>query len=107
MRILVLDGNQNQAVASVLSLAKAGHEVLVGESSAWSKAGWSRYCSGAFNYPDPTASGGGFVARILELASQHPGTLVLPMTEATTLPISAQRDTLLTAGVRLVLPSHA
>ena len=30
MRILVLDGNQNQAVASVRSLADAGHEVLVG-----------------------------------------------------------------------------
>ena len=31
MKVLVLDGNQNQAVACVRSLAKQGHTVLVGE----------------------------------------------------------------------------
>jgi predicted ATP-grasp superfamily ATP-dependent carboligase len=107
VRVLVLDGNQNQAVASVRSLAKAGHEVLVGESSSWSKAGWSRSCRGIFQYPDPHTDASGFVARILTVAGQQPGTLVLPMTEATTLPLSAQRDALLAAAARLVLPSHA
>ncbi|HEY3973285.1 MAG TPA: ATP-grasp domain-containing protein [Candidatus Sulfotelmatobacter sp.] len=106
MRILVLDGNQNQAVASVRSLAKAGHQVLVGESSSWSKAGWSRYSSGSFRYPPPQASASDFVARISEVAAYQAGTLVLPMTEATTLPLSAQRDSLLATGARLVLPSH-
>ncbi len=107
MRILVLDGNQNQAVASVRSLAKAGHEVLVGESSSWSKAGWSRSCRGIFQYPDPHHDVAAFVARISEVARQQSGTLVLPMTEATTLPLSAQLDALLATGARLVLPSHA
>jgi predicted ATP-grasp superfamily ATP-dependent carboligase len=107
VRILVLDGNQNQAVASVRSLAKAGHEVLVGESSSWSKAGWSRSCRGFFRYPDPHHDASSFVARISEVSAQQSGTLVLPMTEATTLPLSAQRDTLLAAGARLVLPSRA
>ncbi len=106
MRILVLDGNQNQAVASVRSLAKAGHEVLVGESSTWSKAGWSRSCRGTFRYPDPQDDGSGFVARISEIAGRQSGTLVLPMTEATTLPLSAHRDQLLAVGAKLVLPSH-
>ena len=106
MRVLVLDGNQNQAVASVRSLAKAGHEVLVGESRSWSKAGWSRSCHRSFQYPDPHRDAAGFVARISEVAGQQSGTLVLPMTEATTLPLSEQRDALLTAGGRLVLPSH-
>ena len=107
MRILVLDGNQNQAVASVRSLADAGHEVLVGKSNSWSKAGWSRFCKGAFEYPNPEKDSPAFIARLSEIAKQQPGTLVLPMTEATTLPISAHRDKLLSVGARLVLPDHA
>jgi predicted ATP-grasp superfamily ATP-dependent carboligase len=106
MKILVLDGNQNQAVASVRSLAKAGHTVLVGEANSWSKAGWSRDCRGTFQYPGPEKDCSGFVARILEVARQEPGTLVLPMTEATTLPLSAQREAVLSVGAKLVLPSH-
>jgi predicted ATP-grasp superfamily ATP-dependent carboligase len=107
MRILVLDGNQNQAVASVRSLADAGHEVLVGEASSWSKAGWSRFCSGTFQYPNPEEDAAEFIARISDVAKQQAGTLVLPMTEATTLPVSARRDALLSEGARLVLPDHA
>lgn len=106
MRILVLDGNQNQAVASVRSLANAGHQVLAGASSSWSKAGWSRSCRGTFRYPDPHQDVSGFVARIAEVAAQQSGTLVLPMTEATTLPLSARREVLQTTGAKLVLPSH-
>jgi predicted ATP-grasp superfamily ATP-dependent carboligase len=107
MRVLVLDGNQNQAVASVRSLAKAGHEVLAGESSSWSKAGWSRFSHGSFQYPAPQADASSFVQSVLAIARQKTDTLVLPMTEATTLPLSAHRDVLLAAGVKLVLPAHA
>ncbi len=107
MRVLVLDGNQNQAVACVRSLAKAGHTVLVGESKSWSKAGWSRFCHGTFQYPLPHKNATDFVSRIVQLAGEQPGTLVLPMTEAATLPLSAHRDLLFSAGARLVLPSHA
>src|ERR1700758_4972183 len=106
MRILVLDGNQNQAVAAVRSLADGGHEVLVGEASSWSKAGWSRFSSGSFQYPNPEQHAEGFVSRVADIASQHAHTLVLPMTEATTLPISAQRNVLFSAGAHLVLPNH-
>src|SRR5579863_1878125 len=107
MRILVLDGNQNQAVASVRSLATAGHHVLVGEASSWSKAGWSRSCRGTFQYPAPQKDAAAFVERIVEIAQAETGTLVLPMTEATTLPLSASRDRLCSGGTRLVLPSHS
>jgi predicted ATP-grasp superfamily ATP-dependent carboligase len=106
MRILVLDGHQNQAVASVRSLAKAGHEVLVGESAAWSKAAWSRSAAGHFQYPAPHGNVEAFVETLARHVSQVPGTLVLPMTEATTLPISRHREVLLAAGARLVLPDH-
>ncbi|HJZ69836.1 MAG TPA: hypothetical protein VKF81_17050, partial [Blastocatellia bacterium] len=95
MRVLVLDGNENQAVACTRSLARAGHRVFVGADTSWSKAGWSRSCSGKFTYPAPQEDADAFVAGVAEEASREPGTLVLPMTERATLPLSAQRDLLL------------
>ena len=107
MRVLVLDGNQNQAVAAVRSLARAGHQVVVGESTPWSKAGWSRHSSRSFRYPAPQSETEGFLDRIVEMAHAEPGTLVLPMTEATTLPLSANRERLYAVSARMVLPTHA
>jgi predicted ATP-grasp superfamily ATP-dependent carboligase len=107
MNVLVLDGNQNQAVASVRSLARAGHTTYVAEAASWSKAGWSRASSGSFRYPAPQRDVEGFIAAISAFVRERPGTLVLPMTEATTLPVSSHRDSLISAGARLVLPDHS
>ena len=106
MRILVLDGNENHAVASVRSLARAGHRVEVGASTSWSKAGWSRDAASRFIYPAPQQDALAFVHCIAEEASREPGTLVLPMTERTTLPLSLHRDVIYATGARLVLPPH-
>jgi len=106
MRILVLDGNQNQAVAAVRSLARAEHSVLVGEAASWSKAGWSKYAKQNFEYPDPRTSPAAFVERIQTVAGAERGTLVMPMTEATTLPLSAHRAAIAAVGGLLVLPEH-
>jgi predicted ATP-grasp superfamily ATP-dependent carboligase len=107
MRILVLDGNQNQAVACVRSLAAQGHTVWAGESARWSKAGWSRYCSGSFQYAAPQTDPEKFLADILTQAEKESGTLVLPMTEATTLLISSHREPFAAVGARFVLPNHS
>ncbi len=106
MNVLILDGNQNQAVASTRSLARAGHTVFVGETTPWSKAGWSRSSSGSLKYPAPRTNVAAFLECIASFVRQRPGTLVLPMTESTTLPISTHRDSLLHAGGRVVLPDH-
>ena len=106
MRILVLDGNENQALACVRSLARAGHEVYVGSDSGWSKSGWSRYCRGTFRYTAPQEDAEAFVSRVAEEAARSMGTLVLPMTERTTLPLSAARERIFESGGRLVLPAH-
>lgn len=106
MRVLVLDGNENQAVASTRSLARAGHVVAVGASTSWSKAGWSRHCHHSFTYTAPQEDAMAFVRSIAEEAAREPGTLVLPMTERTTLPLSLHRDKLLAAGAKFVLPPH-
>lgn len=104
MRILVLDGNENHAVAAVRSLGQAGHNVLVGAASAWSKAGWSRAAQGTFVYPAPQTDALKFVASIKEKVA--PDTLVMPMTERTTLPLSEHREAIFAQGGKLVLPSH-
>lgn len=106
MRVLVLDGNENQAVACVRSLARAGHEVLVGAGVSWSKAGWSRFASSAFRYVSPEESVQDFVDDVMRESAREPGTLVLPMTELTTLPLSIHRERFAGVGSRLVLPSH-
>src|SRR5438105_14114892 len=105
MTVLVLDGNENQAVASVRSLARAGHRVIVGAETVWSKAGWSRACSRQMVYPSPQEDAAAFVRAVAaEAAREHPahGTLVLPMTERTMLPLSRDRELVIGAGGRMV-----
>jgi predicted ATP-grasp superfamily ATP-dependent carboligase len=106
MNVLVLDGNQNQAVACMRSLAHAGHTVYAAEAASWSKAGWSRASSGSFRYPAPQRQVEPFIAALSAFVQRRAGTLVLPMTEATTLPVSSYRESLISAGARLVLPDH-
>lgn len=106
MNILVLDGNENQAVASVRSLTLQGHRVSVGAPTSWSKAGLSRYCSRHFTYVAPQDNVKAFVSNIVEQLQRAPGALVLPMTERTTLPLSAYRDIIVNEGGLLVLPPH-
>jgi predicted ATP-grasp superfamily ATP-dependent carboligase len=105
VRVLVLDGNENQAVAATRSLARAGYEVIVGASEGWSKAGWSRFASRSFRYPSPRTAPADFIdALVRELGGD--AAVVLPMTERTTLPVSSHRQKLQSAGALLVLPPH-
>jgi predicted ATP-grasp superfamily ATP-dependent carboligase len=104
--VLVLDGNENQAVACVRSLGAAGYDVHVGADTAWSKAGWSRFCRGRFRYPGPQQDSHAFVAGVAAEVRRLRGAVVLPMTERSTLPLSQHRQELMAAGARLVLPSH-
>jgi predicted ATP-grasp superfamily ATP-dependent carboligase len=106
MRVLVLDGNENHAVAAVRSLDAAGHDVYVGADSSWSKAGCSRYSKGSFTYTAPQVSVDQFVERIVLEVAGRPGTLVLPMTERTTMPLSERREEIIAAGGVMVLPPH-
>jgi len=106
VKILVLDGNENQAVAGVRSLARAGHQVIVGSTERWCKAAWSRYSMGSFRYPPPERDPLAFAGKVAEAAGAAPGTLVLPMTERSMLPISQHRRILEEAGAKIVLPSH-
>jgi predicted ATP-grasp superfamily ATP-dependent carboligase len=106
VRVIVLDGNENQAVACVRSLGRAGFDVVVGADTGWSKAGWSRYCRHQFRYTAPQRDVAAFVDEVGRAAAASPGTLVLPMTERTTIPLSERRAVLDAAQARYVLPAH-
>jgi predicted ATP-grasp superfamily ATP-dependent carboligase len=69
-------------------------------------AGWSRFASSSFEYPDPNKSLAEFAQSVATWAAEHPGCLVLPMTEQTTQPISEYRDLIVNKGAKLVLPDH-
>lgn len=53
-RVLVLDGSQRKSLASVRSLAAAGHEVYVADARAISLAGASRFSRRTLRLPTPT-----------------------------------------------------
>ena len=106
MRALVLDGNENQAVAATRSLARAGYRVSVGASEGWSKAGWSRAASASFRYPHPGDDPDGFVKALVGELKRGGEAVVLPMTERSTIPVSLHRDAITAAGGKLVLPPH-
>ena len=106
MRAIVLDGNENQAVAATRSLGRAGVVVVAGDSAAWSKAGWSRFASRSFQYVAPQVDASRFVEDVARVAAEVPGTVVMPMTERTTIPLSGRREVLDRAGARYVLPDH-
>ena len=104
MRVIVLDGNENQAVAATRSLDRAGYEVTVGASESWSKAGWSRCASKSFVYPSPRTDPDAFVRRLVEEIRSGNRAIVMPMTERTTIPLSARRADIAKAGGMMVLP---
>lgn len=106
MRVLLLDGAVNPAVAAVRSLGRAGHRVYVGSSGEWSKTGWSRYAFGSFTYPSAQNSIEEFAERIAAEINGDNGTFVLPATEKTAMALSARRSLIEDAGGRLVMPRH-
>ncbi len=111
MKILLLDGETNAAVACVRSLAKAGHEVTVGSANrwVWCKAARSRFAYASFKYPDPLVELERFVDSIIsqiEGCCQRP-IFLLPATEPTMLVVSGARERLQAAGSIMVIPPHA
>ena len=106
MRVLVLDGNENHAVAATRALARAGYRVVVGSADAWSKAGWSRYAAASFTYASPDSDPVAFVQRLVQELRENGPAVVMPMTETSTIPVSMHRDEIAAAGGMTVLAPH-
>jgi len=87
-RVLVLDGQTNQALACVRSLGLAGHEVLVASHVRWPLAGWSRHCRDRFRLERETVAA---YAELRGWARERGVTVVLPLTERACLLCNADR----------------
>jgi predicted ATP-grasp superfamily ATP-dependent carboligase len=92
MRILVTDSDTRAALAAVRALGARGHDVVTAGISSASLAARSRHSSAFERYPDPAADSEGFVQAIAEITKRRSIEVVLPMTEVTTLLVTAHQD---------------
>lgn len=83
-KVLLLDGNQRSALASVRSLGARGVAVVVGESGAESLAGSSRYGVARVDLPSASEQPSVYVQAVGEIIARHNIGVVLPMTDIST-----------------------
>jgi len=104
-RILVLDGHSAAALSITRSAGQAGHWVAVGANRGLlAAAKLSRYCRAALDYPESTHDPGAFVDSIVEFVRTHSIDLVIPVTDWTLGPLSAERGCFARL-CRLAIPS--
>lgn len=106
-RILVLDGHSAAALSVTRSAGRAGHWVAVGANrGAFAAAKLSRYCQIALDYPVSTSEPQAFGDSIHQFVKTHQVDLVVPVTDWTLGPLSAERGRF--AGLcQLAIPSNA
>lgn len=105
-RILVLDGHSTAALAVTRSAGQAGHWVAVGANRGlFAAAALSRYCRTKLEYPVSTSEPAAFVESILEFVRAQGIDLIIPITDWTLGPISAQREKF-AAICRVAMPSQ-
>lgn len=102
-----MDGHSAAALAVTRSAGRAGHWVGVGANRGlFAAAALSRYCRAKLDYPVSTSEPDAFVDSVLEFARAQAIDLVIPITDWTLGPISAQREKF--AGIcRVAMPSQA
>lgn len=106
-RILVLDGHSAAALPVTRSAGRAGHWVAVGANrGAFAAAKRSRYCRTVLDYPVSTSEPQAFVQSIFEFVRANQIDLIVPLTDWTLGPISAEHERF--SGVcHLAMPSHS
>lgn len=97
-RILILDGQTNQALACARSLGKAGYEIMVASHERMPLGAWSRYCSSSFHLKGQTIEA---FANLREWALRAGVTIVLPLTERSCLLCNADRSKWEDVGITL------
>ena len=90
-RVLVLDGENKNALAAIRSLGRHGIEVVSGSTRRLTRGGLSRYSVGSVVYPSP-ASEEAFVAFVIEAADELGIDVVLPIGDATTRVVSKHKE---------------
>ncbi len=83
--VLVTDGDQRAALATVRSLGRAGWRVVVASPDGRSLAGASRHAASDHAVPDPLSDPAGHRDRVAAIARYAGASLVVPVTEAAAL----------------------
>lgn len=92
--VLVTDGEQRAALASVRSLGRAGHVVHVCSTRGRTLSGASRYCHSETRVPDPLSDPEGYARAIVALASKLRVDVLLAISEASLLAVLPHRSEL-------------
>ncbi len=79
MKVLILDGGNQNTLAAVRHLGKAGHEMHIVATGKNSLALFSKYCSKYYILPDPRTKGEAYMAALIELLKQKEFEVLLPM----------------------------
>jgi predicted ATP-grasp superfamily ATP-dependent carboligase len=90
--VFITDGHWRKTLAAVRALGKERLRVTVGESTAISVAGFSKYCCNRIVYPSVLATPGLFVSYLYDRLSRHAVRMLLPMEEETVLLFSHHRN---------------
>jgi predicted ATP-grasp superfamily ATP-dependent carboligase len=101
--VLILDGNQRSALAATRSLGSRQIPVIVADESSSTLAGSSKYCTGGFTYPAPSASASEFIAVVQREAAKRDVSVIFPMTDTTSYLLAQYRDSF--PGVHIPLGS--
>jgi predicted ATP-grasp superfamily ATP-dependent carboligase len=90
--VLVTDGEQRAALATVRSLGRAGHRVVVADARARSLAGVSRHAAKGVAVPDALTNPQGFVDAVRRLVAEEQVDVLLPIAEPALMAILDARD---------------
>ncbi|MFL5482793.1 MAG: ATP-grasp domain-containing protein [Gemmatimonadaceae bacterium] len=97
--IIVTDGEQRAALATVRSLGRTGYRCVVVSSSRPSLAGTSRFVAKSYCVPDCLKQPVEFANSLVALAAAEKADLVLPVSEAAILALLPIRDRLRPAEI--------
>ena len=95
-RVLVLDGQTNQALACVRSLGRAGYDVVVAATRRLPLASWSRFSSDRFRLHGETVAA---FAELRSWARARGVNVVLPLTERACILCNLEREQWESAGI--------
>lgn len=103
-RILVTKAESQNALAVVRSLSRSGHTVFAGGSIDRCQTFVSRHCTEWFVYRPPASDPAGFIKDVRKFVSENDVDVVLPIGDATTVPLSKHLDQLSDVGSIPVSP---
>jgi predicted ATP-grasp superfamily ATP-dependent carboligase len=101
--ILVTDAGLGSSISIIRSLGRSGWRVVAGDAHRGSLGFRSRHAAERLVYPSPASLPAEFVQCLLAAVSQHAIDLIIPVTDAAILPLSAERSRF-TGMCRVAMP---